>query len=308
MKNLILILCISLSKICVSQVDPLPFPINGKWIFMLGGMGYTSDPIVRMVVDTVDIGEHSYWNLGSVEACPYQDDFEFALIRTENNRWYTYFNDGNNSGERLHCDFNLNLGDSTKLCTINFINYQEDSIDYLVTGIDQIIFTDNVPRRKWTLHPQNLPAEEIGWNVTWIEGIGSLTYFGFVDPPGWFDLGYTNLMCFGDDPENVFSLYPNGTCCWIGSTEDFEPSFSIFPNPASDKIFISFENISSLKNYNWTIKNLTGQTIPVDQPVATSNQLEFNVKSLPNGIYFMIAELENRRVISTRIVVNRDSK
>lgn len=87
------------------------------------------------------------------------------------------------------------------------------------------------------------------------------------------------------------------------STNEIEEEnhFSIFPNPASESVSVFIDKAES---GTISLFNLNGQKI---NSVVISNQTNatINVSELPNGIYLLHIALENKSVISKRIIVNR---
>lgn len=300
------LIAIFISQNLISQSSVMPFPVDGKWIYSGAyGFGYTTDPIVRIVLDTVVIGEHIYWQLGANETCPLQDQNNYyAFVREDSNKWYSYYENGQTITEIVDCDFNLEVNDTFNYFHPQLPYYDIDSIRYVVTAINSISFSDNITRRKWTLHPLTLEPLPTSWDIEWIEGIGKREYFGTYSLPGYFDLGGSSLQCFGNNQESSFPVsWPNAECCWIGANEEIEPTITVYPNPVTDKFIITSENNLSLKPYTWKLYNSTGNTDILTQQNFSSDQLEFDLSDIPNGVYTLLGIHEKRILISEKIVV-----
>lgn len=77
-----------------------------------------------------------------------------------------------------------------------------------------------------------------------------------------------------------------------------EPTISITPNPATDKIVV--ENLSGLNNAYW-ITNSAGQKVQTGN--FNGNQLEISVKDWSNGVYFINISA-GEKIISKRFIKN----
>ena len=89
-------------------------------------------------------------------------------------------------------------------------------------------------------------------------------------------------------------------------TSDNNADVTIYPNPASQSVTISWPS-SIGGNINVTVVNVLGEKVHLQQP-QTSNfkpQTVFDVSSLPNGVYFLKIDWEDRSV-NKKFVVAHD--
>lgn len=88
------------------------------------------------------------------------------------------------------------------------------------------------------------------------------------------------------------------------STNDLKVNtIIIYPNPASDKIYIKSNNISKISRIE--ILNIIGKTVhQMDNPVSVLNEISLKVADLPAGIY-LIRVLSNGNVQSMRFLISR---
>lgn len=103
------------------------------------------------------------------------------------------------------------------------------------------------------------------------EGSYSVTYNGVeVASGGEFDSQESTIVC------------PN----IIDAIEDVNPfqEFSIYPNPASDKLFIDLNQIS-LNEVEIRFSNLIGQTISMERLNNVNSKIELDIQDFPRGIY-----------------------
>ena len=64
-----------------------------------------------------------------------------------------------------------------------------------------------------------------------------------------------------------------------------KPALRMYPNPASDKVWIETANLSS-ENYTLSVFDISGKLTKVETNTWGS-RIEFNVRNLNNGIYFV---------------------
>jgi hypothetical protein len=77
----------------------------------------------------------------------------------------------------------------------------------------------------------------------------------------------------------------------------------IYPNPASDRIYINSDNISTISRVE--LMNAIGNIVRIlDTPSATGNELSLNVSDLPSGVYF-VRVLCDGKIQTQRILVSR---
>ena len=83
----------------------------------------------------------------------------------------------------------------------------------------------------------------------------------------------------------------------VSITERNLQDIQIFPNPATDKLFISLENEPGEKSI--ILYDINGRLI---HQVSTSEQLiELNIPNLPSGVYYVTIYHENQMMISKKI-------
>ena len=110
------------------------------------------------------------------------------------------------------------------------------------------------------------------------------------------DAGNYDVAVSGDcgtETSNIAVLDVNS-----GITELEEYGIEIYPNPASDNITISFENIKS--EVKIEILNLTGQVVLSE----TCNNLEYSIDlgDFEKGIYLIMLNFDNNSVKSKLII------
>lgn len=79
--------------------------------------------------------------------------------------------------------------------------------------------------------------------------------------------------------------------------------FSIYPNPAKDRLFISYPNEN--KPIQIKIISSIGKLITTNQVKNNLGELEMNISHLSAGIYLVLIELQNGEVISHTFIVEK---
>ncbi len=187
--------------------------------------------------------------------------------------------------EQLLYDFNYELGDTVPYWC-----------DVIVTAIDTIYLENNEPRRRMRLESEVVS----GWLTTyhWIDGIGSTA--GLLTPMGSHcttdHLEF--LQCYYYDSELSYPL--EEICFTVTPTEEISQSdeIKVYPNPTSG--ILAIESLRS----DWTVENIQlfsplGEQVRTIEKQGELNQ--FDISELPNGMYYLILQLNTDQRISKRI-------
>jgi hypothetical protein len=109
-----------------------------------------------------------------------------------------------------------------------------------------------------------------------------------VSPTGTIVIHTNSSGC--NNPEEVDSA-----CVYLSNEEvNFQPKFSIYPNPASTAITVFLPSFTPFINSTLTIFNINSQLVLSHQ--ITEPQTTVNISNLPSGIYFV-------RIVSERTVL-----
>jgi Secretion system C-terminal sorting domain len=113
---------------------------------------------------------------------------------------------------------------------------------------------------------------------------GNTEYYTAYDPIPYAGISYYRLMQTDIDGKYTYSSVVSIN---LGNSK---PAISVYPNPASDLIRISF---SAAGRYEVSMFNLSGQA--VYHPVLVStNSMDLNVRALDAGIYFIRIQYEGK--------------
>jgi len=297
MNKLIIILCfLFLGFDANSQsVTPLPYPINGTWLYhnvTLGGS--LKDTLIQTQILPND-SVNTYTIEGIPQPCPGEEwttASTIKWIRPEGNKWYL------NGQEYLNWD--MQEGDTIYFPFANMAG------DFLVSNIDTIVTLDNVQRRTYHLLTLGFGAPYVqyyyGVEFYFIEGIGA-TVFGTGD---WYTEDPAVLTCFYDG--NGLEIYHQDytelgvyDCCnYVGIEEQETITIRLYPSPASEQINLQFEAAHIPQSIQ--IFNATGQLM-LTENVLGRLQMQVNISEYAKGIYTVRGRFENGEEVSEKLVV-----
>ncbi|MDD2550524.1 MAG: T9SS type A sorting domain-containing protein [Bacteroidales bacterium] len=206
-------------------------------------------------------------------------------------------------------DFNLEVGDTIwyelggGLCYNNM--FFEPITHYkVVDEIDTILLENGEYRKSWSL----LGGIE---KSTWVEGIGSIYWYGLFDPL----ISYIYLC--GDDyqfacfKQNDTVLYLNNPFCEncfcnftsSGVTTGIPPTniLTVFPNPTKGVISVRI-NSNYSSNYKLSITYNTGLKI-IEKNIRANQEIELDLGNYARGLYLVQVFDENGKLLETQKVV-----
>jgi hypothetical protein len=170
-------------------------------------------------------------------------------------------------------DFALNVGDTF---TVEPAGSWSWSRDLVVTTVDSIVLMDQTKRKRLIFSCMDGTGE-----IVWVEGIGDLRGLLSVKSSCILDIN-EQLLCYSEQGEVLYQDPDEGECWLTTSTEDPLPDdFSLYPNPASDRIFISGER--SNRPMEFTIYSSVGVNIRSGKTADGS----ISVSDLPQGVYLI---------------------
>ncbi|MBL7728744.1 MAG: S8 family serine peptidase [Dinghuibacter sp.] len=184
----------------------------------------------------------------------------------------------------------------------------------------------NYSQLRLEANPGTLAAYQLKWVSNYIHN-GINTYFGVkFSTPGTnyielqkgvdYDAGtteYLKVAVRADDcvPGNYYSEYVsyNPPCgsnkartVAVGLEADVTSgSFSLYPNPASNKIQVRNSAFTGA-TWSYAIKNAAGQTITAAR--VNTREITINVSGYSNGVYVMEAISQGRKVVKQFVVTN----
>ncbi len=116
-----------------------------------------------------------------------------------------------------------------------------------------------------------------------------------------------NIQCYSDIYTDI--KLTNTECDYLGylrvTSQDYlnNSNFKIFPNPANDKLHISFEG-QLISDYSIQLLDLSGRTLQAFSFQKNQNSVSIDVSGLANGMYFVQLENEGVKQV-TKLVIQR---
>ena len=294
LSSIILVVLIFLVHNLIGQ-DYFPFPDTNTAWNTVGDNDFTSDKWhFRYAVfgDTI-INSTLYTKIYKMydSTILHPNSTYFAAIRENGNRQIYCLLPG--FSESILYDFNLNTGD-TIFYNIggglynNEVDFWDENHYKIVSEKDSMLLLNNQYRKRWSLEGN------LGYQ-TWIEGIGSINWYGLFNPL------ITAMVLNGDGyqfacfKENDIVLYLNNMFCdqcfcqlYTGLEEQNiknEESITLFPNPSSDKVTIRInETCNSI--YKLDIFDLAGKK-QIGKTISFNIEIEIEIEDLKDGIYLI---------------------
>jgi hypothetical protein len=176
-------------------------------------------------------------------------------------------------GEFLIYDFQLNVGDTTKVLLGSQLK------EMICIGSDTIVYLDGIKRKR-----QVMQCNESDKNYIWVEGFGEPElYHEYCDDEN--KAGFISCYFYNDMISYTNPIVPG---CWTVATEDIaNTNFKIIPSPASNDIQI----IGEIDFDKVTIYHISGQK------VLNSGTKFIDISTLYNGLY-ILEILKDNKVVS----------
>ena len=233
----------------------------------------------------------------------------FAAIRENENKQIFCLLPG--FSESILYDFNLNVGDTIYYNIGGVLGHSEvrfwDENHYrIIIERDSMLMLNNQYRRKWVLE------ESFFCDRIWIEGIGSINWYGLFNP--LITTFYTNgdgyqFACF---KQNDTVLYLNNMFCdqcfcqlytsIAKQNIENKKLITLFPNPSKGKITIQ-NNEAGNKIHKIEIFDLLGKK-QIDKLFDYNNKTEIEIRELKSGLYLIkIYNIENEVLGIKKVII-----
>ncbi len=280
--------------------------VNGiEWeyeMYHVFGSNYTSNN-VSITGDTIINGQDCKILEREFTNCNLRPKQDF-IYQEDNQIFYYHFED---SLFHILYDFNVEIGDTIKIR--NWGTYANTN-DYFFLRVDSIgIINIGLNQRKkfkmaYGAENDIGEIEFINYYFEIIEGIGCTINFFYWYDTGWCDGFHVNqLRCYYHPQLGNFGNLSE--CNLTTNTKETLNinSPSIFPNPFSNEINISFSESIPITN----LKLYDGQgNLVLTKKIKFNNLNIFTLNSLSglqNGIYFLLIEdLENQKTLSRKLL------
>jgi len=210
-----------------------------------------------------------------------------GAIRQDTANRNVFFVPPSDSAEQLLYDFTMQVGDTVKGYTQNFIF---TSVPDIVLSVDSVLVGNDFHKR-WKINSE--------YSIYLIEGVGST--FGLIEPsPGSvIDVPGYHISCF---QQNGMTLFPDttGNCqiiTSINSNETISDQIKVFPNPSNGLFAIEFDQ--PLKISEVQVTDILGNIV---YQLNTDNNKNIYIDNLPSGIYILTVIDKDKKKINRKIV------
>ena len=221
------------------------------------------------------------WQYKATTACIREDSLKRVYLWLPLPHSSTY--------DTLLYDFSLKVGGL-------FTSYINAAGFDTVIGIDSILIG--------TSYRKQFLVKYMSWSGPYsidsiVEGIGS--WNGLLGPIGPYEFGDLNLICFKHNQDSV------GTCNYVytgtNAVNKHLVQFTIFPNPANTSVNISYQLANSEQSALLKLYNSIGQLIRSRSVSPSKNEIQEDVSSLPNGIYYYTFSVEGLVTATNKMVI-----
>ena len=273
----------------------IPFPeYDAFWKEQLIGFGGVSNRLSGICKDTTINGVDykqvkSYWLEIGTDSILAPDMNQDIFIRSEGQKVFVKYN---TDAEFLLYDFSLEIGDTIVVDIWNFpqqMVVENVQYDNIAGSLRKVIYFEQQP---------GAPTE------SWTEGIGSS--YGLLNRGSFAIDAEHRLLCFRHMDQSVnFTLiecfFPDAPddCHFLTGTKDEienEFNLNIYPNPASELINISAENLNA-DHLKIELYSYLGNKINIDQKNG-GGFFTINISQLNSGIYFIKILNKNNRMVA----------
>jgi len=232
----------------------------------------------------------------------------FAAIRENQNRQVFCLIPG--FEETILYDFNLELEDTIwyniggALCENEVVFENQDHLK-VVSSIDSILLENNQYRKSWTFQD-----ESVMWD-TWVEGIGSIEFYGLFFPL-LSDMTLCGdsyqFACFKHNDTTLYLDNPNCERCFcnlITTAETIETQktriIEIYPNPATSKVIVKISNKKKLNNIIYVYNSFGILTKIIDSKKV---ETEINTENLKSGLFFIkVHDSKNKFLGAEKLII-----
>ena len=197
--------------------------------------------------------------------------------------------------ESLLYDYTLESGDTAWFSVGGGVcrdqpEFWEESHYKVVTSIDSVMMLNYEYRKRWHFDEGD----------TWIEGLGSVEWFGLFNTliNTYYLCGdFYSFVCFKEDDVILYINQPDCETCFcdmlttIGDPHLSEGHLSIYPNPARGFVTISIPD-RDMSNVQLLIYNWHGQIL-IQTAYNTQQPETINVKEWKSGLYVVVIRGDN---------------
>ena len=270
-------------------IPPAPIPENPEWYYEIewddGSITYqhlecTGDTVVQGQRPKVIVRSNTHYDRDTITEVTHEYIYEET--------GFVYWWNKDLEEFTILYDLTANVGDEWEIMV------GTESLTMHVDAVRYIEYEDTTYRMLSVSDPEDLFSGDI------VCGIGHLTSF-FPERLMNRDKGYRveGLRCFWAEGELVFKI-GDVDCDAIyselqGLDEQDDVTFTIYPNPTNNVLFVETCHGASLQDQTYRITNPMGQILL--QGHITNEIQQINMEKLPAGIYFITFAGETRKFV-----------
>ncbi|NQU33985.1 MAG: PKD domain-containing protein, partial [Bacteroidetes bacterium] len=210
--------------------------------------------------------------------------------------------------ETILYDYSLEIGDTIwynigGAATSGSIVLMEQDHYKVVTDIDSILLLDNHYHNRWFLDGDFM-------NDIWIEGVGSVVWFGLFNPIITDAATNGDSFSFACFKQNDIPLYINNPECdkcfcylltSISKSTENTYGIDIYPNPAYDIVIVSFNN-EIPQDAELVIYNTSGNCV-FNTLINKANKVSINTNEWKKGLYLISIRDKNILLSTQKLIV-----
>jgi choice-of-anchor B domain-containing protein len=281
-------------------------------MFVRKDTAYVSSGWPGLLVYKFDTGSNTFISLGSLSGYA-EAGYNHSSYITPNGKNLVFC-------DEVPANVSIKVADVSNLSNISVVGTMRPNMDVNFTGHNPYVYNNQYVfvscyQDGLVLYDISNPASPFlaGYFDTYPQGgTGFVTdYHGNRFNGNWGAYCYfpSGVILALDMQNGMFLLEANsllGTSIGINEQEKILPKLSVFPNPASHELMISFETDHS--NYDFEITNLIGQQIHSEKNIQPGGEnVEFkwlNVSDLAPGTY-VIKVKQNQKSIHQKFIITR---
>lgn len=161
---------------------------------------------------------------------------------------------------------------------------------------DLVLYVDSV-----LINGQNRKRIYFFSGNSWTEGIGSS--WGLFEGHILIEWYSTHMYCMSENDTTLYPQYQTQACeinVGIDDVERENQIITVYPNPSKNRFTIEVKDNAQVETLS--LLNTIGQEFEI-KPKLESNAIVIDLNSFPNGIYFLLLEIEGQ-VYTKKLVKN----
>ncbi len=271
--------------------------LNANWHFRYGLMG---DTLMSTTKDSFVY--HKIYQLDDTTLTTANSTYFGAIRSTADKKVFVKLPD---LPESLLYDYALEVGDTAWFAVGGVVceeqpEFWEESHYKVVSLIDSVMLLNNEYRNRW--HFQD--------GDTWIEGLGSVEWFGLFNPivstRAYCGDEY-GFACFKQDDVALYINQPDCETCFCDMLLSIEEpivdlsTLNVFPNPARETVVISMEN-KTIPEAQVNIYNSNGRLV-FHSYNRILKSISVDVGNWTSGLYVVLVKGKNGSLTKASFVV-----